>query len=73
MVWTLELIHFLEDAPWPANRDELIDYSIRTGAPNQVVQNLQELDDEGEDYEGLEDIWPDIPQKDDFLFNEDEY
>ena len=24
-------------------------------------------------YEGIEDIWPDYPTKEDFLFNEDEY
>ncbi|MBR9920242.1 MAG: DUF2795 domain-containing protein [Bacteroidetes bacterium] len=73
MVWTLELIPHLEEAPWPATRDELIDFSVRTGAPIQVIQNLQDMEDEGEVYEGIEDIWPDIPQKDDFLFNEDEY
>jgi len=26
-----------------------------------------------ENYESIEDIWPDYPRKDDFLFNEDEY
>jgi hypothetical protein len=44
MYWTLELAYNLEEAPWPATRDE-----------------------------GIEDIWPDYPRKDDFLFNEDEY
>jgi hypothetical protein len=24
-------------------------------------------------YESIEDIWPDYPSKEDFLFNEDEY
>ena len=33
MYWTLELASYLEDAPWPATKDELIDYSIRSGAP----------------------------------------
>ena len=33
MYWTLELASKLEDAPWPATKDELIDYAIRTGAP----------------------------------------
>ena len=63
----------MEDAPWPATKDELIDYSIRSGAPIEVVENLQELEDEGEIYEGLEDIWPDYPSQEDFFFNEDEY
>lgn len=73
MFWTLELASYLEDAPWPATKDELIDYSIRSGAPIEVVENLQELEDEGEIYESIEDIWPDYPSQDDFFFNEDEY
>ena len=68
MYWTLELAHHLEDAPWPATRDELIDYAIRSGAPIEVIENLNELEDEGEIYETMEDIWPDYPRKDDFLF-----
>lgn len=73
MYWTLELAYHLEDAPWPATRDELIDYAIRSGAPLEVIENLQQMEDEGEVYEGIEEIWPDYPRKDDFLFNEDEY
>ena len=33
MYWTLELASKLEDAPWPASKDELIDFAIRSGAP----------------------------------------
>ena len=33
MYWTLELASYLDDAPWPASKDELIDYAIRSGAP----------------------------------------
>ena len=65
MYWTLELASKLEDAPWPATKDELIDYAI--------IENLQEMEDEGEIYESIEDIWPDYPSKEDFFFNEDEY
>ena len=43
MYWTLELASKLEDAPWPATKDELIDFAIRSGAPMEVVENLQEL------------------------------
>jgi hypothetical protein len=43
MYWTLELASKLEDAPWPATKDELIDYAIRSGAPLEVLENLQEL------------------------------
>ncbi|MCQ2199062.1 MAG: DUF2795 domain-containing protein [Paludibacteraceae bacterium] len=73
MYWTLELASKLEDAPWPATKDELIDYANRTCLSSEVIENLQELEDEGEIYETIEDIWPDYPSKDDFLFNEDEY
>ena len=73
MYWTLELASKLEDAPCPASKEELIDYAMRSGAPMEVVENLQELEDEGEIYETIEDVWPDYPTKEDFLFNEDEY
>ncbi|MBH08531.1 DUF2795 domain-containing protein [Bacteroidota bacterium] len=75
MYWTLELASKLEDAPWPATKDELIDFAIRSGAPMEVVENLQELIEEepGFQYETIEDIWPDYPSKEDFFFNEEEY
>ena len=59
MYWTLELASYLEDAPWPATKDELIDFAIRSGAPMEVIENLQEIEDEGEAYESIEEIWPD--------------
>ena len=37
MYWTLELASKLEDAPWPATKDELIDYAVRSGAPLEVI------------------------------------
>ena len=75
MYWTLELASYLSDAPWPANKDELIDYSIRTGAPLEVVENLQAIEDvDGEEvYESIQEIWPDFPTDDDYLWNEEEY
>ena len=57
MYWTLELASKLE----------------RSGAPLEVIENLQEMEDEGEIYESIEDIWPDYPSKEDFFFNEEEY
>ena len=72
MYWTLELASKLEDAPWPATKEELIDYGIRSGAPLEVIENLQEIEEEGEIFESIEDIWPDYPSKDDFFFNEDD-
>ncbi len=74
MYWTLELATKLEDAPWPATKDELIDYAMRSGAPLEVIENLQEIEDEGETYESIEELWPDYPTNDDdFFFNEEEY
>ena len=73
MYWTLELASKLEDAPWPATKEELIDYAVRSGATMEVVENLQEREDEGEPYDSIEDLWPDYPTKEDFFFDEDEY
>ena len=74
MYWTLELASKIEDAPWPATKDELLDYANRIGVPEEVIENLHELEDEDEElYESILDIWPDYPSKEDFLFNEDEY
>ncbi len=73
MYWTLELASTLDDAPWPATKDELIDYAQRSGAPLEVVEILQEMEDDGEMYESMEDIWLDYPRDDDFFFNEEEY
>ena len=66
MYWTLELASKLEDAPWPATKEELIDYAIRSGAPLEVAENLREIEDEGDIYETIEDIWPIILLKTSF-------
>ena len=74
MYWTLELASKLEDAPWPATKEELLDYATRSGISMEVVENLQELEYDGETiYDSIEDIWPDYPTKEDFLFDEEEY
>ena len=39
----------------------------------EVVENLQSIEDEGEIYESMEEIWPDYPTDEDYLWNEDEY
>ncbi len=67
MYWTLELASSLDDAPWPASKEELIDYANRSGAPEEVIENLTELEEDGEIYESIEDIWPDYPTKEDLL------
>jgi len=72
MVWTLELASYLDDAPWPANKMELIDYAQRTGAPQEVIDNLRELEDSEEPYESIEEIWLDYPTKEDFFYDDEE-
>ncbi len=71
MIWTLELAAYLDDAPWPATKEELVDYANRTGAPIEVIENIQELEDSDELYEGIEDIWPDYPSNDDFYYDDE--
>ena len=60
MIWTVELASYLDDAPWPATKEELIEYAERIGAPYEVIENLNELEDSDEPYESIEDIWPDL-------------
>ncbi len=73
MIWTVELASFLDDAPWPATKDELIEYADRIGTPYEVIDNLKELEDDEEIYESIEDIWPDYPTEEDFFYNDDYY
>lgn len=79
MYWTLELASQMDDAPWPATKSELIDYAERSGLSDEVIENLQDIpdttDDGGEEevFESIRDIWPDFPDEEDYMFNEDEY
>jgi hypothetical protein len=72
MIWTVELASYLDDAPWPATKEELIDYADRIGAPLEVIENLQELEESDEYYESIEDIWPDYPSDEDFFYMDDD-
>ena len=74
MFWTPELAKFLEDAPWPATREELLDYANRNGSPMQVLENIWELDDSDEYYEGMEDIWPEWEDmmNEEYFYDDDE-
>ncbi len=72
IIWTLELASYLNDAPWPATKYELIEYAERTCAPQEVIDNLKDLEDNDEVYESIEDIWHDIPSGEDFFYDEDE-
>jgi hypothetical protein len=72
MIWTVELASYLDDAPWPATKEELLDYAERIGAPREVVENLTELEETEEPYESIEDIWPDFPSEEDYFYTEDD-
>lgn len=76
MIWTVELAAALDEAPFPASREELIEWAERNGLPTQVIVNLEELEeiDDGENtiYESIEDIWPDYIRKEDFFHNEED-
>ena len=76
MIWTVELAAALDEAPFPATREELIEWAERNGLQQQVIDNLYELEEieEGEDviYEDIEDIWPDYIRKEDFFHNTDD-
>ena len=60
-----------------AGKDELLsrvcEFIMLVPPSLEVLENLQEIEDEGDIYESIEDIWPDYPSKDDFFFNEEEY
>lgn len=74
MFWTPELAATLEDAPWPATKEELIDYANRAGCPLQVIDNLAELEDNDELIEGMEDLWPEYEDMmtEEYFYNDDE-
>jgi len=72
MFWNLDLARYLVDAPWPATKDELIDYASRIGAPQEVIENLNELQDGDDQYESIEEIWPDFPTDEDFYYNDED-
>jgi hypothetical protein len=67
----MELASYLDDAPWPATKEELIDYAIRMGSPPELIENLNELEDADEPYESIEDIWPDYPTDGDFFYEDE--
>jgi len=74
MFWTPELEATLEDAPWPATKEELLDYANRAACPQQVIDNLMELEDNDELVEGMEDLWPEYEDmiNEEYFYNDDE-
>jgi hypothetical protein len=35
MIWTVELAAYLDEAPFPATKDELLEWAEREGVPQQ--------------------------------------
>jgi len=56
LAWTRPRTHLarLRAAPWPATKDELIDFAARTAAPLQLLEDLYALPDDGARYETLD-------------------
>ena len=74
MFWTPELAQTLEDAPFPASKEELIDYATRIACPQQVLDNLYELEDTDVLIEGIDDLWPEYEDimDEEYFYNDDE-
>lgn len=76
MYWTLQLATQLEDAPWPINKTDLIIFAKRSGLDLLIVENLEELEDDDEEYESIIDIWPEYAEWRDRLeeiYDENDY
>lgn len=73
MFWTPELAQTLEDAPWPATKEELLDYAQRMGCPQQILDNIAELENTDELIEGMEDLWPEYEDimNEEYFYNDD--
>ncbi|MCL2039758.1 MAG: DUF2795 domain-containing protein [Bacteroidetes bacterium] len=74
MFWTPELAQTIEGAPWPASKEELIDYAVRVGCPQQVLDNLCELDDTDAEIEGIADLWSEYEDviNEEYFYNDDD-
>lgn len=57
MYLTFDLARYLNDAPWPATKNELIDYAERSGAPQELLDSLNEIEETGEEYYDISDLW----------------
>ena len=73
MYWTFELADYLNEAPWPATKKELLDFCMRTCAPIELLENIQELpDDKDILYYAIEDLWVDKPQESEYYYNDED-
>lgn len=57
MYLTFDLARYFNDAPWPATKNELIDYAERSGAPQELLDSLNEIEETGEEYYDISDLW----------------
>ena len=77
--WSLSKINFLEEVRGGLAGWMLLGFGVIygtwgiTNAYRNKTHKHFDVEDEGEIYEGIDDIWPDYPSQEDFFFNEDEY
>ena len=71
MYWYLQLAIQLDDAPWPATKNELLDYAERNGLDLQVIENLREREDDGYVYQNMSEIWEEYSEWDQNQNNDD--
>ncbi len=57
---------------YTASPERYSSMQYRRCAPEEVIENLEELDDDTEIYESIEDIWPDYPTKEDYYYGVDD-
>ena len=72
MYLTFNLARYLYDAPFPATKSELIDYAERSGAPLELLDILGEIEDEGEAYNDIDELWDGFDDADLFLDSDDD-
>ena len=77
MYWSFNLADCLNDAPWPATKEELIEFCHRAPIPaaflDNLLSNLHELPDEDNIvYLGMEDLWPDMPKRSEYFHHDED-
>lgn len=73
MIWTEQIAELLTDAPWPMTKAELIDFVERTSGNSILLDNFAELEDDGEEYDSILELWTDYDSCSGFPNYEEEY
>lgn len=70
--WTNEELSYINSAPFPAEKDEILDYGMREGWPKYLLQNLNEELEDGVEY-GSDYFIGDANEDPDFDDDDDDY